>query len=328
MADVKQIPFGSIIVDEEFVKNSREKWNTGLKELAANIYTQGLLMPLTVTKRDEKYVVVAGFRRYAAIASMEKFDDFDTKFGKVPCTIVEGEKKKLQQYNLVENLQREDLTPAEQANGFSSLRELGMTQKQIGEAVGKSQAYVSILLKLVENLADPAWDAFCKGELGVNEAKEMASFDKDEQLKRMGLWTEAMEAAVDDDSVDEGEAKKGKISKAKKEAKKKIRDAVLPGQRAKWAVTVKKAMALYKGAKEYGINPRHTDDSYVDGVCDVLAYLLGETEKLPFDTLMPEKPKAKRGRPKKDSSADANEETVEDEDISDLVFAEEEDEDE
>jgi len=320
MGETKMILFSKITVDEEFVQNSRSDWNKHNKSLQENIYNKGLLNPLTVARKDDAYVLVAGFRRYAAIASMAKFADFDEKFGKIACTIVEGDQQLLQQYNLIENLQREDLTPAETANGMAKLKEMGLSQQKIGAAVGKTQAYVSMLLNVHDNLCEEGWSRFSKGELGVTEAKEMASLDKEEQEKRMGVFKEAMDAVEDDEEVTDGDAKKGKISKAKKEAKKKVRDAVLPGERLKWAITTKKAKSMLDAInhpEHGGINPNHSKDSYVDGVVDTLEACLGIKE-FPFQTMEPAKPKAKPGRPKKTGSADDIE--IADEDLDDLVM--------
>jgi ParB family chromosome partitioning protein len=309
----KQIPFSSIIIDNEVVENARVDWQKEVKALAANIWEKGLLNPLTVAAQGKQYVLVAGFRRYSAISSLQKQDGFADRFSKVPAVVVEGDKQQLQQYNLIENLQRTDLTPAETANGMSKLRDLGMTQKEIAGIIGKTQAYVSQLLKLVDNLVDPAWLEFSRGNISVTDALELATLDKKEQNEKMGVLEDAIAESGDEDIP--GAKKPGK-SKAK-ENKRKAREAILPGgNRPKFVIAAKKATALVAGIKEHGINPRHEKDSYVDGVVDAFEGLLG-VKDFPFESLEPAKPKKKAGRPKKVKAEDV--EDVDDDAVDDVI---------
>lgn len=305
----KSVLFDSIVVDKAVVTNARADWTKDIKSLAASIWNEGLMNPITVVAKDKKNVLVAGFRRYAAVASLKSREGFAERFGKVPVVVVEGEQQQLQKFNLVENLQREDLKPAEQANGMSKLRELGLTQKEIGALVGKTQAYVSNLLKIEKNLVLPAWEEFGRGNIGVTEALELADMSEAEQNEKMGVIEEAM-AEGDDEDVDGVTPKKNKKSKAK-EAKRKAREAIIPGTRVKFEVTAKKAKAMLDSIQGFGINPNHSKDSYVDGVTDTLAGLLGE-KSFPFETAEPAKP-AKKGRPKKSQLEEVDDDIVEDE---------------
>jgi len=306
----KLVPFASIVVDEDVVTNARADWSKDIRSLASNIWDKGLLNPITVSAKDKKNVLVAGFRRFAAIASLKDRDGFEDRFGKVPVVVVEGDQKALQQFNLIENLQRTDLTPAEQAIGMERLAELGMTQKETATMVGKTQSYVSQLLKLTKKLVEPAWNEFTKGNISVTDALALAEMDEKEQLEKMGIYEESM-AGEDEEEDAEGKPKKAKKSKAK-ETKRKAREAILPGSRVKFEVTAKKAKAILESIEGFGINPRHEKDSYVDGVKDTLAGLLGE-KAFPFETAEPAKPKAKKGRPKKEKAEEVDDEVVDDE---------------
>lgn len=320
----KLIPFSKIVIDTEVVENARENYTKDVKNLAKNILSNGLMNPLTVALVGKKYVLVAGFRRYSAIQSMSKLPEFEERFGNVACNVVEGEQKQLQQWNLIENLQRTDLTPAETASGMLRLKELGLTQKEIGDVVGKGQSYVSQLLKIVSNLIDPLWKTFAAGELSVIDALVIADMSEEEQNKSAGIYEEAL--AEEGEELSDGKAKKGKVSKAKKTAVKKAREAILPGSRVKFAITAKNATQMLKNIRESGINPNHNNDSYVDGVCDTLAGLLGEKE-LPFQTTEPAKPKKEKGkvgRPKRVTSDDDSLEI--EEELDDVIEEEELDE--
>jgi ParB family chromosome partitioning protein len=113
-----------------------------LQELADSIRVNGIIQPLTVRKtRSGKYEIIAGERRWRAA----KIAELDT----VPVRIIEADDRKAAHLALVENLQREDLNPIEEANGFQRLiDEYYLTQEQVAEQIGKSRAYVSNAVRL------------------------------------------------------------------------------------------------------------------------------------------------------------------------------------
>ncbi|MDR3149807.1 MAG: ParB/RepB/Spo0J family partition protein [Oscillospiraceae bacterium] len=113
-----------------------------LQELADSIRVNGIIQPLTVRKtRSGKYEIIAGERRWRAA----KIAELDT----VPVRIIEADDRKAAHLALVENLQREDLNPIEEANGFQRLiDEYYLTQEQVAEQIGKSRAYVSNSVRL------------------------------------------------------------------------------------------------------------------------------------------------------------------------------------
>ena len=135
-----------------------------LEELAESIRQHGVIQPLTVRKLSSGYYqIIAGERRWRAAKS--------AGLTEIPAVIIEADDRKVMELGLIENLQREDLNPIEEAEGFRSLIEnYGMTQEQAASSVGKSRSAVANamrLLDLEENLQVLVED----GELSAGHAR-------------------------------------------------------------------------------------------------------------------------------------------------------------
>src|SRR2546426_2308810 len=139
----------------ESASNPRKRFNeNSLSELAASFKTQGILAPLLVRELEEsRYEVVAGARRLRA-AKLAELD-------KVPVRIVKLTDAEAIEAQCVENLQREDIHPLEEALGFKSLLELGEPYNiaHISSRAGKSEAYIYGRLRLAD-LIPPVAEAF------------------------------------------------------------------------------------------------------------------------------------------------------------------------
>lgn len=140
-----------------------------LQELAQSVKAQGVLVPLLVTPDPdggEHFVLVAGERRLRAA----KIAGLVT----VPCRIIEGlDHRAIHEISLVENLQREDLNPVELAEGYRRLiDELGYTQQQVAERVGKDRVTVANSLRLLA-LPEPVRRMLVEGELSAGHARAL-----------------------------------------------------------------------------------------------------------------------------------------------------------
>ena len=115
-----------------------------LEELADSIRQHGLIQPLTVRKLSSGYYqIIAGERRWRA-ARLAGLDE-------VPAVVIEADDQKAMELAMIENLQREDLNPIEEAEGFRALvQTYGMTQEQAAEKVGKSRSAVANALRLLD----------------------------------------------------------------------------------------------------------------------------------------------------------------------------------
>lgn len=142
---LKHIPIHKIVPNPYQPRRIFDR--TALEELAESIRRYGVITPLTVRKTGERYVLIAGERRLRAskLAGL----------GSVPCYIVEVDEQTSAELALVENLQRKDLDPFEEAEGLLRLtKEFGLTQQQAAERIGKTQAAVANKLRLLKLYPD------------------------------------------------------------------------------------------------------------------------------------------------------------------------------
>jgi len=152
-----------------------------LQDLADSIARVGLLNPIIVEHADGKYRIVAGDRRYRAckMAGMSS----------IPALILEPNHAPLE-VSLIENLQREDLHPLEEARAFDELLQAGLTQEELGARIGKSNVYVSEtlgLLRLVEKI-QAEW--FLNREIAPKyKMKKLSTLNEIEQLRAWVLLT-------------------------------------------------------------------------------------------------------------------------------------------
>lgn len=135
-----------------------------LQALADSIETHGIVQPLTVRQLPSGYYqIIAGERRWRA-ARLANLTE-------VPAVIMEADDKKVMELALIENLQRQDLNPVEEAYGFRDLmEEFGMTQEETAERVGKSRPAVANALRLL-NLPIKVLDMVRSGTLSAGHAR-------------------------------------------------------------------------------------------------------------------------------------------------------------
>jgi ParB family chromosome partitioning protein len=113
-----------------------------LSELADSIRSEGLLQPVVVRKKGDKYELIAGERRWRAFQQL--------KIKAIPARIVDASNASSAALGLIENLQREGLNPIEEAHGFASLiRDFDLTQETAADRVGKARATVANSLRLL-----------------------------------------------------------------------------------------------------------------------------------------------------------------------------------
>ena len=137
-----------------------------LEELAESIRTHGVIQPLTVREMPNGYYqIIAGERRWRA-ARLANLSD-------VPVIVVEADDKKAMELALIENLQRSDLNPIEEAKGYQQLMtEYGMTQEVTAERVGKSRPAVANALRLL-SLSPAVLELVEQGRLSAGHARAL-----------------------------------------------------------------------------------------------------------------------------------------------------------
>ncbi|MBC5648412.1 ParB/RepB/Spo0J family partition protein [Christensenella tenuis] len=164
-----------------------------LKELAQSIKVHGIMQPIIVYKNEGRYTIIAGERRFRA-ARM-------AGLSKVPVIVKQLEKREILELSLIENIQREDLNPLEQAAALQQLMtDYSLTQDEVSKRVGKSRSAIANLLRLLA-LPEPVKKLVTGGKLSAGHARCLLPL---EDSKKIG---EAANYIVEGDlSVREAEA--------------------------------------------------------------------------------------------------------------------------
>ena len=150
-----------------------------LYELAESIKVQGIMQPILVRQLKDganqgKYEIIAGERRFRA-ARLAGLD-------RVPVLVRDVPDEAAAAMALIENIQREDLNPLEEAQGLQRLvKEFGLTHEQAAQAVGRSRSAASNLLRLL-NLADPVQTMLMAGDLDMGHARALLALDRASQI--------------------------------------------------------------------------------------------------------------------------------------------------
>ena len=147
-----------------------------LEELASSIAENGLLQPILVREYgDSRYQIIAGERRFRAskLAGLSE----------IPAIILEKDDRKVAEIALIENIQREDLNPVEEAMAFRALiKEYDLTQEELSEKVGKSRSAIANTMRLLD-LPDEVLTMVASGELSAGHARTLlGAKDRDKML--------------------------------------------------------------------------------------------------------------------------------------------------
>lgn len=171
---IKNIPIEDIVAKEG---QPRKDFDIdALKDLAKSIEVHGIIQPILLRKKGDKYEIIAGERRYRA-SKIAKLD-------KIPSIIIETDDEVSAKLALIENIQREDLNPIEEAMAYKQLMdEFDIKQEELGKAIGKSRSYITNSVRLL-NLDDRVIEYLYEGKLTTGHGKVLLGIkDKDEQLE-------------------------------------------------------------------------------------------------------------------------------------------------
>lgn len=152
-----------------------------LDELAASIKEHGIIQPVVLRSADSGYEIVAGERRWRAARK--------AGIKKIPCVIKELTDEQNMLVAIIENMQREDLNPIEEAEGLSRMIEVyGLTQEQVSKGVGKSRPYITNSLRLLK-LSDDVLQMTREGKLTAGHARALAGIKDQDKQKKLALKT-------------------------------------------------------------------------------------------------------------------------------------------
>lgn len=178
------------------LKQPRKKFDDEkIEELAASIQTHGMIQPIMVRPAGEGYEIVAGERRWRAARK--------AALKKVPCMIRELDEEQNLLIAIIENIQREDLNPVEEAEAFHQMIGMhGLTQEEVSKSVGKSRPYITNALRLLR-LPSEIQDLVSEGSLSNGHARALAGMKSQEeqielanQIVEEGLSVRETEALV------------------------------------------------------------------------------------------------------------------------------------
>ncbi len=219
-----------------------------LYELAESIKAQGIMQPILVRKLGNgenagKFEIIAGERRFRA-AKLAGLDS-------VPVLVRDVPDEAAAAMALIENIQREDLNPLEEAQGLQRLiRDFGLTHEQAAQAVGRSRSAASNLLRLL-NLADPVQTMLMAGDIDMGHARALLALERAAQI------TAANQIAQKKMSVREAESLVKKIGAefslvSPKPAKEKSRDLRRIEEELSDLLTAEVEVRVKKRVKRHG----------------------------------------------------------------------------
>lgn len=193
MTDHRTIPIEKIEVNPYQPRRSFDEEK--LMELAQSIRENGLIQPIVVRETNAHYEIIAGERRYRAVQLVG--------YTEVPCIVTSVTDKESASLALIENIQREDLNPVEEAFAYKDiLSTQKITQKDLAQSIGKSQSFIANKIRLLD-LSDKILSTLASGDIterharaliGVNEYKAEKILD---QVIKNKLNVKQTEALVD-----------------------------------------------------------------------------------------------------------------------------------
>ena len=151
--------------------------DSSLNELASSIKEFGILNPILVRKYEDKYEIIAGERRYRAakIAGLAE----------VPVIVKNVDENKLAEMALIENLQRENISPIEEAESYEQILNLSsLTEQRLSEIVGKSQSFISNKLRLLK-LPSNIKEALKQRKISERHARSLLTVDDEQRQINM-----------------------------------------------------------------------------------------------------------------------------------------------
>jgi len=159
---------------------------THLEELAASIRANGIVQPIVVRSRGGRFQIVAGERRWRAAQRAE--------MRKVPAVVREIADDKLLEVALIENIQRQELNPIEEANAYRKLVDnIGLTQEQLSERVGKERSLIATTMRLLR-LPDDVQRHIVEGKLSLSHGRALL-LTEDRRVQRVAANT-AVDQAI------------------------------------------------------------------------------------------------------------------------------------
>lgn len=177
-----------------------------IEDLAESLKDKGVLQPILVRKISDKYQIIAGERRFRAA----KF----AKLKKIPAIINDLDDREVMEISLIENIQREDLNPVEEALAYLNLmNEFSYSQEEMSKKVGKSRSYIANTIRLLD-LDEGCLESLKEGQITSNQARSLLAIKNLE--KRKAFLDKLIAKEINIRDIEEKARELKKIEKKKK----------------------------------------------------------------------------------------------------------------
>lgn len=230
-----------------------------LRELAESIEKVGIIQPIVVKRNKSGFEIIAGERRFRAA----KLIGLDT----VPSIIREEDERKTAEMALVENIQREDLNPIEEAIAYNDiLGKYSITQQELSKIVGKSRTYIANVVRLL-NLSDKVKEMIKNQKLTAGHGRALLPISGDEEQYKIAL------SIVENNlSVRETEKLINDLSETKKEKKKKekTKDPITKEIEESLRKVLGTKVTINKGRKKGKIEIEYYSDDDLERILELL----------------------------------------------------------
>lgn len=230
----------------------REFSEDSIKELAETLDKNGLLQPIVVREDGDQYEIIAGERRYRAAKSL----GWET----IPAIVKNMDDDQAASLALIENLQREDLNPIDEAKAYTNLMKLNnLTQTALAKDMGKSQSYVANKLRLLK-LGDEVQQALIEGKITARHGRALIGLSEDDQKRVLAeIKAKGLNVKQTEEIAKDVEAYFNPKPKAKSEQKRVVNR--IPKDLKVQINTIKKAVKL---AEDSGIKVKIKEDKNPD----------------------------------------------------------------
>ena len=230
----------------------REFSEDSIKELAETLDKDGLLQPIVVREDGDQYEIIAGERRYRAAKSL----GWET----IPAIVKNMDDDQAASLALIENLQREDLNPIDEAKAYTNLMKLNnLTQTALAKDMGKSQSYVANKLRLLK-LGDEVQQALIEGKITARHGRALIGLSEDDQKRVLAeIEAKGLNVKQTEEIAKDVEAYFNLKPKAKSEQKRVVNR--IPKDLKVQINTIKKAVKL---AEDSGIKVKIKEDKNPD----------------------------------------------------------------
>ena len=230
----------------------REFSEDSIKELAETLDKNGLLQPIVVREDGDQYEIIAGERRYRAAKSLG--------WEIIPAIVKNMDDDQAASLALIENLQREDLNPIDEAKAYTNLMKLNnLTQTALAKDMGKSQSYVANKLRLLK-LGDEVQQALIEGKITARHGRALIGLSEDDQKRVLAeIEAKGLNVKQTEEIAKDVEACFNPKPKAKSEQKRVVNR--IPKDLKVQINTIKKAVKL---AEDSGIKVKIKEDKNPD----------------------------------------------------------------